>query len=167
MRYLLVLLLAAGCARGPAADHRIEPGARIGPVALGDARDAVHAALGAPTRSWSPPADATTVLDLWGAGPHPRFVVYYRDGRVVQVHVTDAAYATADGLTARTPVAEIKARYSPLMTFVNPYEKRTAYYDAVGPGITFVVTYAEDAAGLTGTTAAVMVHPPGAEVLIY
>ncbi len=170
MKHLLLcfaLLAADGCTTADDDARRIVAGERIGPVALGDTRTEVEQALGPAPRTWHPPADDRTVLALWGPEQQPDVVVYFKEDRVVQVHVTDATYVTADGFSTGTPVSTIKAHFSPLMTFVNPYEKRTAYYDAVARGIAFVVTYEESDAGLEGTTAAVMVHPPGTEVLIY
>ncbi|QXD13829.1 hypothetical protein GQ464_010125 [Rhodocaloribacter litoris] len=171
----IVPVLVAGCvfvaceAGDGAADRLIVPGERLGPVRLQATRAEVRRLLGEPDGTWVVPNDSGVELDLWGPPGSPHLVVYYRDDRAVQIHATDPAYETADGFSTRSTIDAIRARFAPLQVFVNPYEENTAYYDATGQGIAFVVTYAEDVATgkLLGTTAAVFVHLPGTEVLIY
>jgi hypothetical protein len=126
-----------------AQEFRIEPGRRIGKVALGKARGAVHRMLGKPSATYRVGGGVLTG-DVWMAdtGNDVR-VIYYR-GVVIQIKVTSPRFSTSDELTTNSSLAEVKKKHPNLRKtrhFVHGSGGGLIeYYDDVERGIAFEFT---------------------------
>jgi hypothetical protein len=160
----LLFLIAASAAT--AQDFKIEPGRRAGKIVLGISRQEAHKILGQPSATYRMQGRLTG--DVWMANTGNDVRLVYRGGQVVQVKVTSASFNTPEGLTTRSPLAEVQKQYAKLRKsrhFVHGSGGGLIdYYDDVRRGIAFEFTsVASETPDFKPY--AIVVHRPGQRVI--
>jgi hypothetical protein len=149
-----------------AQDFKIEPGRKIGRIELGASRTVVHKTLGKPSTTFRAPGGMTG--EVWMATTGNDVRIVYRDGRVVQLKATSAKFATPEGLTTNSSLAEVQQHYKNLVKtrrFVHGSGGGLIeYYDDVRRGIAFEFT-ALDSETPDFKPYAIVVHRPGQRVM--
>ncbi|MGB7926323.1 MAG: hypothetical protein WCF57_23990 [Pyrinomonadaceae bacterium] len=149
-----------------AQDFKIEPGRRIGKIELGATRPEVHKTLGKPSATYRSPGGTTGEVWMATTGNDVRLV--YRNGRVVQIKVTSASFATPEGLTTKSALAEVQKHHENLVKsrrFVHGSGGGLIdYYDDVRRGIAFEFT-SVDSETPNFKPYAIVVHRPGQRVI--
>lgn len=149
-----------------AQDFKIEPGRKIGKIDLGASRAVVHKTLGKPSTNYRAPGGLTGEVWMATTGNDARLV--YREGRVIQIKVTSAKFATPEGLTTDSSLEEVQKHYKNLVKtrrFVHGSGGGLIeYYDDVRRGIAFEFT-SVDSETPNFKPYAIVVHRPGQRVM--
>jgi dUTPase len=158
-----LFLIAAAVA---AQDFKIEPGRRIGKIELGASRAVVHQTLGKPSATYRAPGGMSG--EVWMATTGNDVRIVYRNGRVVQIKATSSSFATPEGLTTKSSLAEVQQHYKNLVK-ISRFAHGSGgglidYYDDVRRGIAFEFT-SVDSETPNFKPYAIVVHRPGQRVM--
>lgn len=143
------------------ADYLITPGQSIGKIALDMPRSQVHELLGKPMVSYTL---KDVLVDSWRSEQGTDIgQVYYRDNKAAQIEVSAPRFATANGLSTKSTLAQVQKALPGLKQTVQRTVgegeiSEVRFLDATQSGITF--SFRAD----TGRT--VMVHKAGAKPLL-
>ena len=158
-----LLLVAISVA---AQDFKIEPGRKIGKIELGASRQVVHKILGKPSATYRAPGRLAG--EVWMATTGNDVRIVYRGGRVIQIKATSSSFATPEGLTTNSSLAEVQKHYGNLNQtrhFVHGSGGGLIdYYDDVRRGIAFEFT-ALDSETPSFKLYAIVVHRAGQRVM--
>jgi hypothetical protein len=141
-------------------DHTIRPGIGLGIVKLG--------MNGNMDGSYALPSGIKVDYAVWREkvpkdSPTLRFF-YDAVGKLIQINSDAPVPATIDGISCKSSLVEVKAKYKNLERF--QYRCKTGhidYYDDIQHGIAFEFTWADG--GLPMHLYAIIVHLPGKQVL--
>ncbi len=145
------------------ADYVIQPGYKIGKIAIDMERPKVLELLGRPLVTYT--SDGV-VIDNWGSNSTDNFLqVYYRDNKVAQVEASSPKFATKEGLSTKSTLSQVQRVYKKLNKTARASEGEgeqdaaaMLYFDDGQLGVTFVF--------LNDKGYTVMVHKPGTEAII-
>ena len=146
-------------------DNTIRPGIGLGEVKLGMKQDAVRKIVGKPDGSYELPTGEKVDYSVWKDKKPSTIRLIYSKGsnKLLQINCEAPAPATADGISLKSSMAEIKKTYGDL--HVAEYGSGKAfedYYDNVKKGIAFEFT-GDKPKGKT--LYSIIVHIPGSHVL--
>lgn len=129
-----------------AQNYEIVPGRRIGLIEIGMTRQAVHDKLGKPSGTYALRGRGYRG-DYWFASDNSNTlrVFYNGAGRVFQISVTSPRFATPEGLTSASTLADVKRHYPNLKVLRMSARRDIDYYYDSARGIAFEFTDQMDA----------------------
>ncbi len=155
----------------PPPNSAVLPGRGIGKIRIGATQQQVRATLGKPKethRFRGGLAEDRWIGKATGDFHPPVYVsVLYRDGKVAQIEVSSASFATREGLSTESNFAQFHQAYGPLkVTSYNYGDAVGTYYDSGAKGIAITIT-SQDYTMPYDRPQALIVHAPGAAVIPY
>jgi hypothetical protein len=146
-------------------DHIIVPGTRIGVVKLGMTEVQVTSSMGKHDGAYSLPKGIKVEYAEWkeqGKASPIIKVFYDQSGKVAQVSCTAPLPATADGITIKSSLADVKGKYKELVLSKCKTKSGSAdYYENKKRGIAFKFAAPEDK-----EMQAIVVHASGKNLIL-
>lgn len=166
---LLTVLAVLNCPIATAADDStVVAGDGFGIVKLGMDRDKITDTLGKRDGKYSLPNGIQVEYSTWKEPGTDSTVRVFFDaaGKVVQLSGHADSLATADGISTKSTLSEVRKRYPELRLFeYRAKATHVEYYDDVKHGIAFEFAWADLAAKSNRRMYAILVHLPNRRVI--
>lgn len=157
----LLILLAVQIA---GQENSIAPGRKIGKVEIGMSRPMVHKNLGTPSGTYDLPGRGNKG-EYWFSQDNSNTlrVFYNRNGRVYQISATSPRFATPEGLSANSSLAEVKRQFPNLKVMRMTKRGDIDYYYDSRKGVAFEFTEQLEESGSAMRLYAILVFKPGSK----